>query len=149
MRSATLCLGTAALIFVFSGSASARDDGKDHQHHHPSAEKLGLIEFPISCAKEVQAPIARAIALLHSFWYDEEEKAFTAVAAKAPSCAMAHWGVAMSLYHPLWAPPTPAEMERGRAAVARAQALDAKTAREKDYVTAISAYFAGPETDPP
>ena len=119
----------------------AADDGKDHQHHHAKPEKLGTITFPISCAPASQAPFARAVALLHSFWYDEAEKAFGAIAAADPSCAMAHWGVAMSLYHPLWAAPTPAEIERGQAAVAKALAADAKTEREKAYVAAIAAFF--------
>ena len=78
---------------------------KDHQHHHAQPEKLGTITFPISCAPASQAPFARAVALLHSFWYAESEKAFAAVAAADPSCPMAYWGVAMSLYHPLWAAP--------------------------------------------
>ena len=47
----------------------------------------------------------------------------------------------MSLYHPLWAPPSPAEMERGRAAVAKAEARPAKSQRERDYVAAIAAFY--------
>ena len=43
-----------------------------------------------------------------------------------PSCAMAHWGVAMSLYHPIWAAPTPAEIARGQAAVEKAIAAGAQ-----------------------
>jgi tetratricopeptide (TPR) repeat protein len=137
MRKALFAVVLAAALAV----PGAADDGKDHQHHHAKPEKLGTITFPVSCAPASQAPFARAVALLHSFWYDEAEKAFGAVAAADPSCAMAHWGVAMSLYHPLWAAPTPAEVERGQAAVAKALALDAKTDREKAYVAAIAAYF--------
>jgi tetratricopeptide (TPR) repeat protein len=137
MRRALPALVFAAALAV----PGAADDGKDHQHHHAKPEKLGTITFPISCAPSSQAPFARAVALLHSFWYDEAEKAFGRIAEADPSCAMAHWGVAMSLYHPLWAAPTPAEMERGQAAVAKALAADAKTEREKSYVAAIAAYF--------
>jgi len=86
------------------------------------------------------------VALLHSFWYDEAEKAFSAVAAAAPSCAMAQWGVAMSLYHPIWAAPTPAELERGQKAVAKARAAGAPTERERHYVAAIEAFFRDTET---
>jgi tetratricopeptide (TPR) repeat protein len=132
---------TPLVLYVFLAASGAADDGKDHQHHHAKPEKLGTVAFPISCAPASQAPFSRAVALLHSFWYDEAEKAFNAIAAADPSCAMAHWGTAMSLYHPLWAPPTPAEIARGQAAVAKAVALDAKTAREKAYIAAISAFF--------
>ena len=123
-----------------------RADEKDHQHQHARPEKLGTITFPISCAPASQAPFARAVALLHSFWYAEAEKAFGAVAAADPCCAMAHWGVAMSLYHPIWAAPTPAEMARGEAAAAKAVAAGANTQREKEYVAALAPFFQDAET---
>jgi tetratricopeptide (TPR) repeat protein len=119
---------------------------KDHSHHHARPEKLGTVSFPTSCAPAVQPAFARAVALLHSFWYDEAEKAFNAVAAADPACAIAQWGVAMSLYHPIWAAPTPAELKRGQEAVAKARAAGAATERERDYVGAIEAFFRDVET---
>ena len=55
---------------------------------------------------------------------------------------MAHWGVAMSQYHPLWAPPTADELARGMAAVKKAKSARKATARERRYVDAIAAYYA-------
>ena len=121
-------------------------DEKDQSHHHARPEKLGTVSFPTSCAPAVQVPFARAVALLHSFWYDEAEKAFNEVAAADPSCAMAQWGVAMSLYHPIWAAPTPAELRRGQEAVAKARAAAAPTERERDYVGAIETFFREADT---
>jgi Tetratricopeptide repeat len=133
-------LGPALLAGTLVAAGAA--DEQDHQaHHHGRPEKLGTVRFPTSCAPAVQAPFARAVALLHSFWYDEAEKAFGEVSAADPSCAMAQWGVAMSLYHPIWAPPSPAELKRGQEAVAKARAAGAPTERERDYVAAIEAYF--------
>jgi tetratricopeptide (TPR) repeat protein len=126
--------------------AGAAADEKDQPHRHARPEKLGTVQFPTSCAPAVQAGFARAVALLHSFWYDEAEKAFGEVAAADPSCAMAQWGVAMSLYHPIWAAPTPAEVKRGQEAVAKARAAGAPTERERDYVAAIEAFFRDAET---
>jgi tetratricopeptide (TPR) repeat protein len=146
MPIARVTLGASALVLCLAVPGVAREDEKDHQHHHARPEKLGTITFPISCAPASQAPFARAVALLHSFWYDEAEKAFAAVAASDPSCAMAHWGVAMSLYHPLWAAPTPAESARGRAAVEKAVAAAAGSERERAYVAAIAAFFKDAET---
>jgi tetratricopeptide (TPR) repeat protein len=136
--------GTALLVltFVAAGATAAEKD----QHHHPRPEKLGTVSFPTSCAPAVQARFARAVALLHSFWYDEAEKAFGEVAAADPSCAMAQWGAAMSLYHPIWAAPTPAEVKRGQEAVAKARAAGAPTERERDYVGAIEAFFRDADT---
>jgi tetratricopeptide (TPR) repeat protein len=135
----------AALAVALAAPVAAMDE-KDHQHHHARPEKLGTITFPISCAPASQAPFARAVALLHSFWYDEAEKAFAGVAQSDPGCAMAHWGVAMSLYHPIWAAPTPAEIARGRAAVDKAIAAGAPTDREKAYVAAIASFYKDAET---
>ncbi|HEY6547675.1 MAG TPA: hypothetical protein VI589_07205 [Vicinamibacteria bacterium] len=111
-------------------------------HVHPGeAEKLGTVVFKVSCNAAAQEKFGRAVALIHSFWYDEAEKAFGAVAKLDPSCAMAYWGIGMSNFHPIWAPPSPAELERGKAAVARAESLPAPTERERDYIAAISAFY--------
>jgi len=146
MPATRLSLGAFALVFAVAAPGAAADE-KDHQHQHARPEKLGTITFPISCAPGSQAPFARGVALLHSFWYAEAEKAFAAVAAADPGCAMAHWGVAMSLYHPIWGPSTPAEMARGRAAVEKAVAAGARTDREKGYVAAIESFFKDAEVD--
>ena len=140
MRPTRSPLATALLALTFVAGGAAADE-KDQAHHHPRPEKLGTVTFPTSCAPAVQARFARAVALLHSFWYDEAEKAFGEVAAADPSCALAQWGVAMSLYHPIWAAPTPAELKRGQEAVAKARAAGAPTERERDYVAAIEAFF--------
>jgi len=143
-RRSPLPATTLLACALAGGSAAAQE--QDHSHHHAHAEKLGTVSFATSCAPAVKAPFARAVALLHSFWYDQAEKAFGEVAAADPSCAMAHWGVAMSVYHPIWAPPTPAEIERGQEAVAKAKAAAAPTARERDYVAAIEAFFRDADT---
>ena len=138
------CLGAAFLASVLAAAPVVADD--QEQHQHPRPEKLGTVVFPTSCAPAVQARFTRAVALLHSFWYDEAEKAFGEVAAADPSCAMAQWGVAMSLYHPIWAAPTPAEVKRGQEAVAKARAAAAPTERERDYVAAVETFFRDADT---
>src|SRR5580698_9919218 len=82
-------------------------DGQ-HQGHDP-----GSVHFPVSCTPAAQKVFERAVALLHSFWYDEAEKTFSKATRIDPSCAMGYWGIAMSLYHPVWAPPTPADLKKG------------------------------------
>jgi hypothetical protein len=103
-------------------------------------EKLGSVHFPISCGPAVQADFERAVALLHSFWYEEAQKAFTALTTSHPDCAMGYWGIAMSVYYPLWQPPSPAMLQKGAAALEKGRGLNA-TPREKDYIAAISAYY--------
>jgi hypothetical protein len=103
--------------------------------------KLGEVSFPISCNAAARRPFVQGVAMLHSFWFEEAGHAFARVATADPSCAMAHWGIAMSLYHPLWAPPTNEMLTRGAAEVEKAKAAGGKTARETDYIAAIEAFY--------
>ncbi len=129
----------AAMISVLCFSPTRAQEM--HPHTHAPAEKLGQVNFAVSCNASAQKQFNRATALLHSFWYEEAEKAFAAVATDDPRCAMAHWGVAMSLYHPVWAPSSPAELQKGWAAVEKAKSVEAKTDRERDYIAAIEAFY--------
>ena len=103
-------------------------------------ETLGRVHFPISCSPTAQADFQPAVALLHSFWYEEALTAFTAITTAEPTCAMGYWGMAMSVYQPLWAPPSAAMLAKGAAAIAKGRGLNA-TPREKDYIAALAAFY--------
>lgn len=113
------------------------------QHEHPAGppEQLGKVQFTVSCAPSVQVAFNRAVAMLHSFWYERAAEEFTRIARQDPSCAMAYWGVAMTHYHPLWEPPGAPDLKAGGAAVEQAKALGAKTDRERAYIAAIETFF--------
>lgn len=128
---------SAALIIAFVCESSAQHE----QHRHESSEKLGEVSFVISCAPQVQKDFNRAVAWLHSFEYDEAEKAFKEVAATDPKCGMAYWGVAMSSYHPLWAAPTAEELQHGWNAIEQAKSTGARTQRERDYINALETFY--------
>jgi hypothetical protein len=115
--------------------------GQSPHEHHDAQAGLGSVDFPVTCAQPQQAAFGRAVALLHSFGYEEARRAFADIAAADPVCAMAHWGVAMTYYHPIWAPPTAQELEQGAAAARRAQSLPARSAREKDFIQAIARFY--------
>jgi hypothetical protein len=81
-----------------------RRSGQDRRvaappHHHCDAggehDELGQVSFPTSCAAKVRRQIEHGVALLHSFGYTEAGARFQAVARMDPTCAMAHWGVAI------------------------------------------------------
>jgi tetratricopeptide (TPR) repeat protein len=114
---------------------------EDHQHHE-SATKIGKVNFVVSCSPRAGQQFNQAVAWLHSFEYDEAERAFEETATTDPQCAMAQWGIAMSQYHQLWAPPSRAELEKGALAVQKAKTLGAKTQRERDYIHAIAEFYA-------
>ena len=134
MRLIRLVVTATLAVLIGSVSGFAQET---HPHKHELSEKLGRVNFATSCTKPAQQKFNRAVALLHSFWYDEAEKAFNGVAETDPKCTMGYWGVAMSLYHPLWAPPVSVELQRAAAAMEKANATAAPTQRERDYVAAI------------
>src|SRR5438094_437039 len=85
-------------LVLFAGLAWS-----DEGHHHAlTEEEIGSVHFSTSCAPAVESDVNHAVALLHSFQYEDTRAAFEAVAAKDPKCAMAEWGIAMSHYHGLW-----------------------------------------------
>jgi tetratricopeptide (TPR) repeat protein len=106
-------------------------------------KQFGSVGFISSCDPEVKKDFELGVALLHSFEYDESEKVFARIIDKQPACAMAYWGVAMSNYHTLLAPPTAAELQKGSKAIAIAVSIPSKTKKEADYINAASAFYAG------
>ena len=135
-------LSITALALITN--CAVADDDQGHQHHEDlTAAQLGTVVFPVSCAPEVQKPFERGVALLHSFWYEEAEKEFQQIATDDPHCAMAHWGVAMSLWHQLWNHPDAKMVQRGLDEVHQARTTDGPaTAREKAYIAAIAAFYS-------
>ncbi len=109
--------------------------------------ELGTVHFPVSCSAEAQKTFEKGVALLHSFWYEEAEKTFTEAAKQDPKCAMAHWGVAMSLWHQLWDWPKEETIARGAEELKKAEKPKAKTERERDYIAAARAFYTHKGSD--
>ena len=133
-----LALLLLAAVFLFGVLATADED---HHHEDLTAEQLGTVHFPVSCCASSQKAFERGVALLHSFWYEEAEKEFVQIAKDDPGCAMAHWGIAMSLWHQLWDHPNAATIKRGVAELKKAKSLHPATDRERDYIAALSAFY--------
>jgi hypothetical protein len=117
---------------------------QEHQHSG-HGEQLGRVEFAVSCNQEAQRRFTRAIALLHSFWWEESERAFRAVAEADSSCGMAYWGLAMTyLGNPFAGRPD--NLTAGEAAARRAAEVGARTSRERDYIAAVGALYRDNQT---
>jgi hypothetical protein len=130
------------LMAALPNNALAVDD-QAHHHEDLTTVQLGTVSFPVSCAPDVRKPFERGVALLHSFWYEEAEKEFTQVAIEDPNCVMAHWGIAMSLWHQLWNEPDAKVIQKGLDEVNEARQTDGPTTpREKAYLAAISAFYS-------
>ena len=137
----TICGSALAVAGLLFALAPVRAAAQEHQHGAQAGEDVGRVTFPTSCAAAVQPDLERAVAMLHSFWYQQAEAAFAAIAVREPECAIAYWGVAMSLHKPLWEPPSAAEMERASAAITRAKTAKHADAREQGYVRAVAALY--------
>jgi tetratricopeptide (TPR) repeat protein len=111
-------------------------------HHHDVDEKLGAVSFATSCAPAVQSQFERGVALLHSFEYEVADSQFEEVATKDLRCAMAYWGQAMTFYHELWDRPIKADLAKGAELLAKARSLEPPTARERDYIQALSVFYS-------
>ena len=108
----------------------------------PPDKQFGSVEFETSCSGKVKKDFNLAIAMLHSFEYDEAEKVFAKIIYEEPECAMAYWGVAMCNYHQVWpSPPSQAELEKGNKAISIGQSLTQKSKRETDYINAIALFY--------
>jgi len=130
-----------AAVMAALSCLSAAQAQEMHTHQHDASEKLGRVNFSVSCKPAAQRQFNRATALLHSFQYGAAENAYLGVARSDSRCAMAYWGIAMTLYHPEWAPATQAELQKGRVAVAKAKTLGGKTQRERDFIAAIEVFY--------
>jgi len=133
------CISITILTTSFVALLGLASAGADVGEKSPAA-KSSEVDFPISCGAPAQKKFNEAVWILHSFWYDEAVKAFTAVTAIEPECAMGYWGIAMSHWYPLWYPPNPAALKAGSEAVEKAMAAKQKTDREGDYIAAIAAF---------
>src|SRR5215472_5071305 len=131
----------ALLALGAARSANAQSDA------HDLMEGRGRdVSFPVSCGADIQPRFDAALAALHSFWYGQALKEFTAITEAKPDCAMAYWGIAMSVWNQIWAPPTPANLKKGSDAIGRALALGGKTPREQAYLDALAAFYTNYDT---
>src|SRR5690349_24312 len=93
------CLAACCLSAIVLASCPGEATGEEPPH---AGHGLSAVHFPISCSRQAQGEFDRAVALLHHMTYPQARKAFEGVADIDPRCAMAHWGIAMTLFQPLW-----------------------------------------------
>ena len=120
------------------------------QHAHAQgAEQLGTVHFATSCNRAVAPTFDRGMALLHSFEFGASIAAFNEVLASDSTCAMAHWGIALSRWgNPMTANNrAPKVLEGGRqAATSAARLATSGTELERGYTAAVGQLFADYET---
>jgi tetratricopeptide (TPR) repeat protein len=150
MRNYPSPLVTLAILVL--GAVPLRSIGEPSEHNMAEMARasgtltpamLGSVSFQTSCKLQVREEFNRAVALLHSFWLDEAERTFAAVAMRDPGCAMAQWGVAMTDFNQVNGGPTPAGAAAANQALAKADVAREKSPREAAYIRALHSFFDG------
>src|SRR5712671_6128442 len=135
MRSLTPIL---AAILCFIRLAQSQED----HHHAISEDEIGSVHFLTSCRADLAGNFNRAVALLHSFQYEQARQVFGEILARDPQCAMAQWGVAMSHYHGMW---DNGDTAAGRLALGKAKQIAAgnakTTPRQNAYIDALAEIY--------
>ncbi|HWX91758.1 MAG TPA: hypothetical protein VNY29_03920 [Terriglobales bacterium] len=135
MRSLTAVLASILFLAPFPVC-------QEEHHHALTEEEVGSVHFPTSCRADLGGNFNRAVALLHSFQYEQARQAFAEISEKDAQCAMAQWGIAMSHYHGMW---DNGDLAAGRAALDKAKQIAARnaqtTARETAYIEALGEIY--------
>jgi len=142
MPKTLLCL----TLLLFLALRAGADEGEHHSH--PAPEQLGKVSFATSCKAAIAPAFERSVALLHSFAYTDAERAFRDVLNRDPQCAIARWGIAMSLYHPLWEPPAAADLREGAQQLEQARQSKTASPRERQFIGALEKYYTDTAAKP-
>jgi len=135
-RFKTIVLTFGVLLAASSATAQVPDG---HPH---GVGQLGRVTFPVSCTPEARRRFEHAMAGLHSFWFDEGARSFGAVLDADPSCAMAHWGIALNAWgNPFVGGPSGDRLVEGTKSAERAATISVRTARERGFIAAAGALY--------
>ena len=135
------------MAMMLAGAPGVWAHGDDDAPVGKPPEKLGEVQFMVSCNAAAQTEFKRSMALFHSFWFEPAKKSFARVLEEDPECGMAYWGIAfMSMGNPFAWPANPVAMKAAAAAAAEARRVGAKTDRERDYIAALGVFFKDWET---
>jgi Tfp pilus assembly protein PilF len=127
---------TAIAATIAVGASGQIAFGQDE-----SDQRLGRVHFETSCNEVAQRRFDRGMRYQHSFWYRQSKAIFEEVLNADPECAIAYWGIALSLLYNPHAPPPAENLPLGLAALQKAKAVGAKTQRERDYVDALLVFY--------
>jgi tetratricopeptide (TPR) repeat protein len=135
MRKSVVIAVAGVAAFAISSSQPASPQGDVD-------EQLGTVHFKTSCNEVAQRRFDRGMRYQHSFWYIPAKEVFEEVLKADPTCAMAQWGIALSLLdNPHNAIPR-ANLPPGLAAIQKAKEIGAKTEREREYIDALMLMYA-------
>ena len=140
MRNSLVPAITSALIALGLPAPTAAQDTTDQQ--------LGSVSFQTSCNETAQRRFDRGMRYQHSYWYSQSREIFEEAIKADPSCAIAYWGIALGLWDNPHNPPPAPNNAPALAAIQKAQAIGAKTQRERDYIDALALIYVDYDKTP-
>ncbi|HYB96784.1 MAG TPA: hypothetical protein VEC39_17555 [Vicinamibacterales bacterium] len=133
----------ALCMCIVLAPMAAWAQSEQHQHSGMAPKDYGTVNFETSCSPATKAKFNEAVALLHSFWFQESRDAFNEVLKTDANCAIAHWGIALTYWgNPFAGQRSPQTIANGKAAIDKALSTGSPTAREKGYIDAVAILFS-------
>ena len=132
---------TCTCLSLVPAVAVAQHEG--HEGLKPDQIGSDKVKFQTSCNAAVAGDFNTAVALLHSFWFPEATKTFEGIAQKDPTCALAHWGIAMSNWgNPFGGVRAKELIDKGAAIVAKAQSTGQPSPRDRALIDAAAILYS-------
>ena len=132
--SIAMAMAVAATAWISSGPTASGQDETD--------QRLGTIHFATSCNETAQRRFDRGHAISALVLVSANPRRYSRRSLKAdPECAIAYWGIALSLLNNPHTPPPARNLPLGLAAMQKAKAVGAKTHRERDYIDALLVFY--------
>jgi tetratricopeptide (TPR) repeat protein len=136
------CLAALPLVSpLLAGDRGGTADRLGAADRVRAEDRLGTVSFPVSCSPSVRRDFNRGVALLHDFWYEEAKPQFERILKRDPGCAMARWGIAMSIFHQIWDRPDDAAQATAWHELQAAEAHPPASPREREYIAALADFF--------
>src|SRR5215203_3264936 len=130
-----------SVVLAAAGAAFALSSSQPALAQADVDQQLGNVHFETSCNEAAQRRFDRAMRYQHSFWYEQAKEIFEEAANADPTCAIAQWGIALTLLNNPHSPIPPANLAPGLAAIQKAKQIGAKTERERDYINALAVMY--------
>jgi hypothetical protein len=134
-------VAAAAVLLTFPTLSAP---AQEHAHPQAAPGEFGTVHLATSCSPTVAPQFDRAVALLHSFEFGASIRTFNEVLAADSTCAMAHWGIALSRWgNPMAAGNrSVAQLQSGKQSADAAIRLASRVSeRERGYARAVSMLY--------
>lgn len=130
-------------IFLLTVFLLCACDRRDESQSQPGiGNELGTIRFPVTGNEKAREHVERGVKLLHHMTYSEADVEFAAAIDADPDCAIAYWGRAMTIVHPLWPDiPSESQLKAGWGFIEQARSKGRKSERESAYIESLAVYF--------